>query len=33
VQQHGGSVEVRSRAGEGTVFTVLLPASETVVDP
>jgi len=32
VQQHGGSVEVRSRAGEGTVFTVLLPASETVVD-
>lgn len=31
VQQHGGSVEVRSRAGEGTVFTVLLPASESAV--
>ena len=28
VQQHGGAVDVRSRAGEGTVFTVTLPASE-----
>jgi heavy metal sensor kinase len=26
VQQHGGSVEVRSRVGEGTVFTIVLPA-------
>lgn len=26
VQQHGGVVEVRSRVGEGTVFTVTLPA-------
>jgi len=26
VQQHGGSVEVRSRVGEGTVFTIMLPA-------
>jgi two-component system, OmpR family, sensor kinase len=27
VQQHFGTVEVRSRAGEGTVFTILLPGS------
>lgn len=26
VQQHGGVVDVRSRVGEGTVFTVTLPA-------
>ena len=26
VQQHGGEVEVESRSGEGTVFTVTLPA-------
>ena len=26
VQQHGGTVHVESRLGEGTVFTVLLPA-------
>ncbi len=28
VQQHGGSVDVESRLGEGTVFTVNLPALE-----
>jgi two-component system, OmpR family, sensor kinase len=27
VQQHFGTVEVRSRSGEGTVFTILLPGS------
>jgi two-component system, OmpR family, sensor kinase len=27
VQQHFGTVEVRSRTGEGTVFTILLPGS------
>jgi len=33
VQQHGGRVEVTSRQGEGTVFTVLLPAVGARLDP
>jgi two-component system OmpR family sensor kinase len=28
VQQHDGSLEVTSQVGEGTVFTVLLPAAD-----
>ncbi|MFW5899146.1 MAG: sensor histidine kinase [Jiangellaceae bacterium] len=32
VQQHGGDVEVRSRSGEGTVFTVHLPQGENATD-
>jgi two-component system, NtrC family, sensor kinase len=28
VQKHGGSIEVQTRKGEGTVFTVLLPAEQ-----
>lgn len=31
VQQHFGTVEVRSRTGEGTVFTILLPGSRLYV--
>ena len=26
IEEHGGDIRVRSRAGEGTTFTVLLPA-------
>ena len=32
VQQHGGEVEIESRTGEGTVFTVLLPARGARID-
>lgn len=32
VAQHGGSVDVRSRVGEGTVFTVTLPAYDAPPD-
>jgi PAS domain S-box-containing protein len=28
VQEHGGQIEVRSKSGRGTVFTILLPLSE-----
>ena len=28
----GGEIEVRSRAGQGTIFTVVLPASEEEPD-
>ena len=27
VQRHGGEVDVRSRPGEGTTFSIVLPAS------
>jgi signal transduction histidine kinase len=28
VQEHGGTIEVRSESGKGTTFTIMLPAAE-----
>jgi signal transduction histidine kinase len=33
VQAHGGGIQVNSRVGEGTTFTVTLPVSQTQVIP
>ena len=30
IEQHGGQIAARSRSGEGTAFTIRLPASTTV---
>jgi two-component system NtrC family sensor kinase len=30
MQEHGGSIDVRSREGKGTTFTLILPITQTV---